>query len=480
MSEKVNSESAENSFSQSEPELLEKSGGPDSSVEEEPQKAESEEDQKPKNGKKRKKIFFIGGAALLVLAVGGFFYWLYARQFESTDDAFVDGDIVQISPRVAAYVTRIYVKGNQFVHKGDLLVELNPQDLQVKLEQAKAQLQSARSQRSQAAANVDLTKKTTDAAQIQARSNVSTASSNVEQTRRAADAKKALVNQAQAAVKTAQSNLDETRARILQAESNLKLADVEYKRRLSLFDHGDVSRQSLDQALNARQTAESQLNAIRREVDAAQSRVNESQANVLAANENYRQALAQVDVTRSQVDESKGRLVDANAAPERIDVSQTQVGTTEASIAQAEAALHEAELELTYTKIYAPEDGYVTRKTVEEGQLVAVGTPMMAISMPDDIWVVANFKETQLENMKIGQPVSIRIDAYPNAEFKGHVESVQAGTGSRFSLLPAENASGNFVKVVQRVPVKIVFDEKPNDNLLLAPGMSAEPSVKVR
>src|SRR5207302_2944416 len=223
---------------------------------------------------------------------------------------------------------------------------------------------------------------------------------------------------------------------------------------LVLFNHGDISKQSLDQALNALQTAQSQLNALHKEIDAAQSRVNEANANAFAANENYRQALAQVDVTRSQVDESRGRLQDANAAPERISVSESQVDTTEATAAAAEAAIHEAELELSYTKIYAPEDGYVTRKTVEEGQLVAVGTPLMAISQSDDIWVVANFKETQLENMKVGQTVYIKIDAYPNQSFRGKVESLQAGTGSRFSLLPSENATGNFVKVVQRVPVK--------------------------
>ena len=142
--------------------------------------------------------------------------------------------------------------------------------------------------------------------------------------------------------------------------------------------------------------------------------------------------------------------------------------------------MREAELELSYTRIYAPEDGYVTRKNVEEGQLVSVGTPLMAISQSDEVWVVANFKETQLENMRVGQTAYIKVDAYPNKSFRGKVESLQAGTGSRFSLLPAENATGNYVKVVQRVPVKIVFDEKPPDDLLLAPGMSVEPSVKVR
>ena len=156
--------------------------------------------------------------------------------------------------------------------------------------------------------------------------------------------------------------------------------------------------------------------------------------------------------------------------------------TPKRTIAQAEAAVHQAELELSYTKIYAPEDGIITKKTIEEGQIVQAGTPLLAISQSDEIWVIANFKETQLELMRIGQPVDIEVDAYPNETFHGKIESFQAGTGSRFSLLPAENATGNYVKVVQRVPVKIVFDRQPEagNAHLLAPGMSVEPSVKVR
>lgn len=428
---------------------------------------------------KRKRLIFIGGGVLLVAAIVGVIYWLYARQFESTDDAFIDGDIVQISPKVAAYVTKVYVKSNQFVHQGDPLVDLDPQDLQVKLEQARAQLANAKSQKGSAQANVDLTAKTTGAGQNQALSNVQTSQTNVRQTQLAADSKQKLILQARAVARTAEANLAQSRAQVPQAESNVQLAQVEYDRRLALFRNGDISKQSLDQGTNALQTARAELNAAQKAVLAAASRVDEANAALSAAEQNYRQALAEVDVTRSQVDESRGRLEDANAAPERLGVSESQLGTADAGIAAAEAAVHQAELDLSYTKILAPEDGYVTRKTAEEGQLVQVGTPLMAISQSDDIWVVANFKETQLENMQIGQSVSIRVDAYPGRTFHGKVDSFQVGTGSRFSVLPAENATGNFVKVVQRIPVKIVFDSQP-DKVLLAPGMSAEPSVKVR
>ena len=445
------------------------------------QEAEKIEEKEPlPPSKKRRLSYIIIGAVALVAIISGLVYWLYARQFESTDDAFIEGDIVQISPKVSSYIAKVYVKGNQLVHKGDLLVELDPKDYEAKLEQAKSQLRTAQAQRNQSLAQVDLTRKTTQASKNQANSNIQTAQSNVAQTKVAADAKQSQITQAQTAVKTAQANLAQIKTQIPQAQANLDLAQKEFNRRQTLFNNGDISRQSLDQAITTLQTTQAQLEAARKQVDAAQARVSEAQANVVTAQENYRQSLAQVNLTKSQVNESSGRLEDAEAAPERIAVSESQVGTTEASIEQAEVAVHQAELELSYTKIYAPEDGYVTRKTIEEGQLVQSGAPLMAISMSNDVWVVANFKETQLELMRIGQPVDIKVDAYPSETFHGKIESFQVGTGSRFSLLPPENATGNYVKVVQRIPIKIVFDEKPDKIHLLAPGMSVEPSVKVR
>lgn len=432
-----------------------------------------------KPAKKNRLPLFIGGAVVLIAAIGGLIYWIYARQYESTDDAFIEGNIVQVSPKVSAYVAKVLVKENQPVHKGDLLVELDTKDLEARLEAAKAQLRAARAQRGQAQAGVDLTRKTTNAGQSEARSNVETARSNVEQTRLAADAKQSQIRQAQTAVKTAQANLAQTRTQIPQAEANLTLAQKEYDRRLALFNRGDVSRQSLEQATTALQTAQAQLDAARRQVDAAASRVGEAQAGVQTAQQNYRQSIAQINLTQSQVNEATGRLADAAAAPERIAVNQSQVGTAEATIAQAETAVSQAELELSYTKIIAPEDGFVTRKTVQEGQLVQPGSALMALTQPD-VWVVANFKETQLEDLRVGQDVEVKVDAYPSRTFHGKIDSFQAGTGSRFSVLPSENATGNYVKVVQRVPVKIIFTETPENVQLLAPGMSAEPSVKVR
>jgi len=442
--------------------------------------AESDVAEAPIKTSKRKKLLYIGGGALIVAVIAGLAYWLYARQFESTDDATVQADITQISPKVSAHVKKIYVDGNQAVHKGDLLVELDPTDLEVKLQQAEAQLKTARSQRDVARANADLTARTTSASQTSARSNLQSAQQNVEQQRLASEARQAQISQTRAAANTAEAGLRQAQAEVPGARSNVQLAEVEYKRRLALFEHGDISRQNVDQAQNALQNARSQLNAAEQTVNAAQSRVNEARANTRAAEQTYRQSVAQVGLTQAQVGESKGRLEDANAAPERVEVSQSQLGTAEAAIQSAEAAVDQAKLDLSYTKIYAPEDGIVTRKTIQEGQLVQIGSPMMAISQSDEVWIVANFKETQLELMQPGQHADIEVDAFPNEDFKGHVESLQAGTGSEFSVLPAENATGNFVKVVHRVPVKIVFDDPPDKLRRLVPGMSVVPTVKVR
>jgi membrane fusion protein (multidrug efflux system) len=203
-----------------------------------------------------------------------------------------------------------------------------------------------------------------------------------------------------------------------------------------------------------------------------------TQAARRAAEETCRQALAQVNSGLEQIGAALGRLAEASARPQRIEVSRTEVATAGADIAAARAALQQAELNLSYTKIHAPESGHVTRKNVDEGQLLQPGQVVMAI-VYGEVWVVANFKETQLREMHVGQPVEIKVDACPDRHFKGHVDSFQYGTGARFSLLPPENATGNFVKVVQRVPVKIVFDEQPDLQHPLVPGMSVEPEVNV-
>ena len=430
--------------------------------------------------KKRSRLpIYITTVIVVIGLISAALYWVYSRQFETTDDAFVEGDIIQVSPKISAYVTKVYVKDNQFVHKGDLLVELGAKDFEAKRDQAVAQLHIAQAEREQARAGVGLTRKTTDATRSQAVSNIKTSQSNVEQTRQSAQAKEILINQAQSAVKTAEAELAQSNSQIPQAEANLQLAQADELRYRQLLTQGDISQQRYDQSLALLKTAQAQLNAVQKQAIAAQSRVNQANVNVKVARENYNQAVSQIDLTKSQVDESAGRLKEAETAPEQISVSKTQVLTADAKIEQAQTFVNQAELELSYTKIFAPEDGYITQKNVLEGQLVQPGAVLMAVSQ-GEVWVIANFKETQIDAIRVGQSVDIKIDAFPYKTFRGTVESLQAGTGSRFSVLPAENSSGNFVKVVQRVPIKIVFDQRPDKSTQLVPGMSVVPKIKVR
>lgn len=319
---------------------------------------------------------------------GGVLWWLEARQYESTDDAFIDAHMVRIAPQVAGRVARVLVDDNQAVKPGQILLEIDPADFQAKLDQALA---------NQANAASGLT-------------------------------------QAKAQQRVAEANAAQAGAEVGVAEANAANAATQLKRDEALAAKQVISRQQLDNdTANARSTA----------------------ANLTAAQKKQASAEAQRAVAASQID------------------------AAEASLKSAAAQLEQARLNLSYTKIAAPEAGHIAKKNVASGDYVQVGQNLMAL-VPLKVWITANFKETQLDRMRVGQKVEIRIDAYPDKVFHGHVESFQPGSGAAFSLLPPENATGNYVKVVQRVPVKIVFDDPPDPAHPLGPGMSVVPSVKVR
>ena len=280
----------------------------------------------------RRRYIVAGVGLAVILAIAGVAYWLHARGVVSTDDAFIEARVIQISPKVGGQVIELNVTDNQRVRAGEVLLRIDPRDYAAVVEQARAHVR---------AATVEAERARSDAERVRA-----------------------------------------------------------------LFARGLVARQDLDHAVAAESTAYANLEAARQR-------------------------------------------------------------------------LNEAMLQLSYTTITAPEAGRVTRRAVEEGMFVEPGQQLMAI-VTDDLWVVANFKETQLAHIRLGQPVDVRVDAYPGHRFRGHVDSIQAGTGARFSLLPPENATGNYVKVVQRVPVKIVFDEPPDPQFPLGPGMSVVPRVHVR
>jgi membrane fusion protein, multidrug efflux system len=429
----------------------------------------------------QRRVFLIGAAAvlLLILVLGGR-YWLYARSHESTDDAFIDGHIVQVSPKVSGYVTKIYVADNQMVKAGDLLVELDARDLQARLDQANAALSAGLAQQKQAQTQVTLTRVTTRASVRQATAGVQQARSNLVSARAGAASERSRTAQASAGVGASEANTEQARAQLIAAEAEAARANADVPRYQALFDKDEISRQRLDQAIAAARTANAQVDAARERVAAAEAQVGESRAATSAQASTAQRAQAQVGAAKGQVNEALGRLAQANTAPQQVAVSEAQAASAGANIQQLQAAVAQAELELSYTRIYAPESGRVTRKSVEVGALVQVGQPLLAV-VPGDVWVTANFKESQIGNIKPGQPVDVTVDAYPDKVFKARVDSIQAGTGARFSLIPPENATGSYVKVVQRVPVKIVFEPNQIDSQhLLAPGMSVVPEVKIK
>ncbi|HYM33143.1 MAG TPA: HlyD family secretion protein [Candidatus Cybelea sp.] len=375
----------------------------------------------PGRGRKRIRIAFLLLVAVLVI-VAGVIYWLDARRYESTDDAFIDGNVVQISAQVSGIVSAVAFDDNQEVRKGDVLIEIDPRDYEAALASAQATLDTMQAQRDASAVNLQLIRITSNA-------NLEEATSAQEQARSAVEVAKA-------------------QAEVARAASVRAGADLVRDRELML--RGNVSHQRLDQSTADQRSTAAQLQA----------------------------ALRNVAVAESLVEQATARLNDAKSAPQKIAQAEAQLHTADGQVEKARADLKQAQLNLSYTKIYAPAAGRITKKSVQPGDQIQKSQIIVQL-VSGTPWIVANFKETQLTHMRPGQPVEIRVDAYPSASFKGHVDSIQKGTGAHFSLLPPENATGNFVKVVQRVPVKIVFDGAIEDEHLLGLGMSVVPTVEV-
>jgi membrane fusion protein (multidrug efflux system) len=372
-------------------------------------------------GATRKKRFKVLGVVLLVLAVAGLVWWLMTRNHETTDDAFIDGTVIQVSPQVGGRVVAVHFADNDMVHQGDLLVEIDPRDYQAALDAAKASLDAATARRQGAAADLDLTRVTSGADYTRAEGGLASARERVAQARSTADAAQA------DAVRTA--------------------ADLPRYR--ELFAGRNASRQRLDQAV----------------------------ADAAAAASRWRAAKAAVADADAQVAQATAQVRSASTAAEQVKMKEAALALADAQVEQAEASLRTAELNLSYTRVTAPESGRVSAKAVSVGDSVQKDQSLTQL-VAGPPWVVANFKETQLTRMRPGQPATVSVDSYPGVKLTGHVDSVQPGTGARFSLLPAENATGNYVKVVQRVPVKIVLDD-PAAAPFLALGMSVVPDVDV-
>jgi membrane fusion protein, multidrug efflux system len=359
----------------------------------------------------------------LVVIAGVIFVWHYYSVRESTDDAQVDGHLDPISARVSGTVLRVLHDENEFVQAGTLLVELDSKDYELALEHARADLADAEANATAAQIGVPLTT-TTSSSQLQA---------------------------ADAGVVAAEREVDSARSRVQEAQANYTKAAEDLKRFEQLVKKDEISRQQYDAAIAAAAAARATLDSSRAMAANAESRV--------------AQARAQAESVRT--------------VPQQVKVTRARATAASAEVQRARAALAQAELNLQYTKIFAPVTGILSKRNVEPGQVVPVGQPLFSLVDLDDLWVTANFKETQLKYMHPGQRVTVRVDAY-GKDYSGTVESISGATGARFSLLPPENATGNYVKVVQRVPVRIRFNKGQDPNHQLRPGLSVDPTVFVK
>jgi membrane fusion protein, multidrug efflux system len=386
---------------------------------------------------------------ILLGVIGAGVWWWMTRGRESTDDAQVDAHVIPMAPRVGGVVLRVPVNDNQVVEAGAVLVEIDPRDYQVAVDKARAELADADAAAIAAQSNVPITSTT-------ATSNVGSAQASVDQARGAVDAAARDVDVARARLTAAQARLREA-----QANATRSARDVERLRGLLAKD--EVSQQQFDAAVAA---ADGQKAA----TDTARAQVVEADAGIRLAESRQVQAAGAEQQARSA-------FQGAQTAPEQVTAIRARASSAQARVEQAKATLTQAQLNLEYTVIKAPVRGIVSKKSVNPGQVIQANQPVMALVQSDEIWVTANFKETQLEHMRPGQRVAIDVDAFGGKDFTGHVDSIAAATGARFSLLPPENATGNFVKVVQRVPVKIVLEAGQDPDHLLRPGMSVTPTV---
>ncbi|MDZ8109256.1 MAG: HlyD family secretion protein [Nostoc sp. DedQUE12a] len=434
---------------------------------------------------KRKKPIglILAGLGVGAIAAGafGYNYWQYSSTHQETDNATVVGNIHQVSSRIPGTVTQVLVDDNQLVQPGQLLVKLDPRDYESKVQQAQAALENARGQAQAAQANIALASQTTTGKTTQAQGDVSNAVAAISTAQAAVQEAQAGIPAAQAEVKLAQAGIPAAQAQVAQANANLEKAQADYNRYNELYRSGAIARQQLDTAKAAYDVAVAQKNAAVQGVEQAQARLASAKVGVAKAQSQLAQAQESVVSAQAKLAASKGGLQQATAGGQDTTAKRSQYEAAKAAIAQSEASLKDAQLQLSYVNITAPSAGRIGRKNVEVGNRVAAGTPLMAI-VGNQYWVVANFKETQLENMRPGEPVEIKLDAFPHHSFVGRVDSISPASGAQFALLPPDNATGNFTKIVQRIPVKIVFDQKSIQGYesRITRGMSAEVAVEVK
>lgn len=403
-------------------------------------KDDGDEKEQETPAKKSRRRFIIIAVVILVVIIAGLFYW-HSTFSEDTDDAQVDGDLYQVSSRVTGQVTKVYIDENQKVQAGQAIAEIDPRDSLVALEQAQANLASAEASANQATANVPITSTTS-------RTSTSTSSSDV--------------LGAVAAVAQAEKQVQAAAASVDMAQANAVKSQLDVERYTPLVQKDVISKQQYDAAVA--------------QAAADRAAVLNSQATLIAQQEAVRQAQQRVNSSRFQEAQAQKN------GPQQVKAQQAQASAALANVKQAQARVDQAKLNLSYTHIVAPTAGIVNGKNVQVGANVGIGQNLLTIVPVTNLWVTANFKETQLDHIRPGQHVGIKVDALGGRQFNGKITQVGGATGSRLSLFPAENATGNYVKVVQRIPVRIDFTNLQDENgdYALRPGFSVTPNVAVK
>jgi membrane fusion protein (multidrug efflux system) len=415
-----------------------------------PNQSQDSEQRKPTNRRRKRTIRFVLLALLILAIVIGIPIYAYYSVRESTDDAQVDGHLVPVSARIGGTVLEVLVNDNQPVRAGQDLVKLDPADYQVALQQTEAQLATSQATTTESQENVPITT-------INTTSQVSTTGTQVQEAQAAVNSAEQAVHAALARVNAANSTLEQRQANYIKAQKDLA-------RFQDLVQKDEISKQDFDAAVA--------------DADANRAQVDSAKADIVTAQRNYDQAVAQLGEAKARLATTQvQRRQSEQVRARQLAVAEARFKQSQAQVQQRQADLAQARLNLGYTVIKAPVDGVVSRKTAEPGMQLSPGQQIMSLVPLDDVWVTANFKETQLKSMRVGQKVEISVDTYGGRKYRGHVDSIAAASGAKFSLLPPENATGNYVKVVQRVPVKILLEPGENRDRSLRPGMSVEPTV---
>ena len=413
----------------------------DNQKQENQNQSQNQDQTPPESPEKKSRRKFIVIAVVILLVIGGALFYWHSTFSEDTDDAQVDGDLYEVSSRVTGQVINVYVKDNQAVEAGQSIADIDPKDYQVAFDQAQANLASAEADYEQAHVNVPITS-------VSSSTQISTSTSDV--------------TASAASVAQAQKQVEAADARVVQAKANALKAQLDVERYTPLVQKDVISKQQYDQAVA---TANSTTAAVL-----------ESQADVIASQEAVRQAQQKVAQSRFQAQQA------AKNGPEQVKAQEARANSLLAAVKQAKAKLDQAQLNLGYCHIVAPTAGIISKKNVDVGANISIGQDLLTVVPLTNLWVTANFKETQLDKMKPGQEVKLEVDALGGRKFSGKITQIGGATGSRLSLFPPENATGNYVKVVQRIPVRIDFTDlqKENGDYALRPGFSVTPIVTVK